>query len=210
MESKTDRNVEEFTEFEKITESKDMKVIWDSQNEEKLYAVNEDTFYNQIKRKGKSVNRLLQRFEILMIGVNIVVAIVLIATEFPHDGDLYGYLLPNIYIAYAVLAVILQQTRRRKDVFFEKTITGELDKAIWQITYLIERSRELMWWYLLPLTILTAGEIFYDGQPLTAFAIVLAMGGVGVLAARWKVKKKYLPKKQSLESLRTTLLTAGV
>ncbi|MEZ4737360.1 MAG: hypothetical protein R3E79_60560 [Caldilineaceae bacterium] len=58
---------------------------------------------------------------------------------------------------------------------------GELDKAIWRANYLIKRSRELIWWYLLPLTILTAGEIFFNGQPFLAFAIVLVMGGVGVL-----------------------------
>lgn len=182
-----------------------MKVIWDSQNEEKLYAINEDALYAQIKRKGKSVNRSLQRFEMVMIGVNVLVAIALIVAEFPYDGDLYGFLLPNIYIAYAVLAIILRRARPQQERLFAQSMIGELDKAIWRANYLIKRSRELIWWYLLPLTILTAVEIFFNGQLLLAFAIVLVMGGVGVLGARWEVKQKYLPRKESLESLRITL-----
>ncbi len=186
-----------------------MKVIWDSQNEEKLYAINEDALYAQIKRKGKSVNRSLQRFEMVMIGVNVLVAIALIVAEFPYNGDLYGLLLPNIYIAYAVLAMILRRARAQQERLFVQSMMGELDKAIWRANYLIKRSRELIWWYLLPLTILTAGEIFFNGQLLLAFAIVLVMGGVGVLGARWEVKQKYLPRKESLESLRITLQRAA-
>lgn len=186
-----------------------MKVIWDSQNEEKLYAINEDALYAQIKRKGESVNRSLQRFEMVMIGVNVLVAIALIVAEFPYDGDLYGLLLPNIHIAYAVLAIILRRARRQQERLFAQSMMGELDKAIWQANYLIKRSRELIWWYLLPLIILTAGELFFNGQLLFAFAIVLVMGGVGVFGARWEVKQTYLPRKESLESLRITLQSAA-
>ncbi|MEZ4737361.1 MAG: hypothetical protein R3E79_60565 [Caldilineaceae bacterium] len=68
-----------------------MKVIWDSQNEEKLYAINEDALYAQIKRKGKAVNRSLQRFEMVMIGVNVLVAIALIVAEFPTMATSMGF-----------------------------------------------------------------------------------------------------------------------
>lgn len=186
----------------------DMMVIWDSKNEEKLYAINENSLYQQIKRKEKSVSRSLQRFEMIMIGVNILVALALITIEFLNGNKLYDYLLPGVYLAYAVLAIVWRQTRRQENLSFEQTMMGILDKAIWQTNYLIKRSRELIRWYLLPLAILIAGKMLYDGQLLSAVAIILLMGGAGVLTERWEIKRKHLPQKQSLESLRATLLTA--
>ncbi|MCB0128653.1 MAG: hypothetical protein KDE58_40585 [Caldilineaceae bacterium] len=191
-------------------ELEDIKVVWDSQNEEKLYALDERALYKQIKRKGKSISRWLQHFEMLMIGVNVVVAVILMAVEFLNGGELYGYLLSGVYLAYAVLATIWRQTRRQQDSLFEQTMMGELNKTIWQANYLIERSRGLTWWYLLPLMILIAVQMLYSGQPLFTLAFILMMGGVSILAARWEIKKKYLPQKQSLESLRATLLRAEI
>lgn len=186
----------------------DLKVIWDSKNEEKLYAINENSLYQQIKRKEKSVSRSLQRFEMIMIGVNILVALALITVEFLNGGELYDYLLPGVYLAYAVLAIVWRQARRQEALSFEQTMMGILDKAIWQTNYLIKRSRELIRWYLLPLAILIAGKMLYDGQLLSALAIILLMAGAGVLTERWEIKRKQLPQKRSLESLRTTLLAA--
>lgn len=208
MEFKTNRDVEDFTEFEEITEFDDMKIIWDSQNEEKLYAINESALYKQIERKGKSISRLVQRFEAVMIGTNILVAIALITVEFLNEGELYKYLLPSIYLAYAMLAIMWRQTRQQDDVSFEQTMLGEIDKAIWQINYLVRRSRQLILWYLMPLALVVGGMTFYNDQPLFALGVVLLMGLAGFFTERWEIRKIYLPKKQSLESLRATLLTA--
>jgi len=125
-------------EFDEITEFEEMKIIWDSQNEEKLYAINESALYAQIKRKGKSISRLLERFEMVMIGVNLLVGVGLVVMEFLNDGDLYEYLLPVLYFVYAVVVFVWRYTRRQEDIHFEKSMLGELDKAIWQIDYLIK------------------------------------------------------------------------
>ncbi|MEZ4683224.1 MAG: hypothetical protein R2932_54350 [Caldilineaceae bacterium] len=197
------------TDFDEMMEFAEMKIIWDSQNEEKLYAINESALYAQIKRKGKSVGRLLRRFEIVMIGVNLVVAVFLVGVALLNNFDIYEYLLPGIYLAYALLALVWRRTRHQKDGHFEPTMLGELDKAIYQINYLIKRSRELLVWYLLPLTVFMGGKLlFYDGQPFFALALVLVMGMAGFFTDRWEIKKEYLPKKRSLESLRATLVTA--
>ncbi|MBV7339412.1 hypothetical protein KFU94_66600 [Chloroflexi bacterium TSY] len=181
-----------------------------SKRAEKLYAINENALYTQIKRKGKSVSRLLQRFEMVMIGANLLVGIALISVEFLNDGDIYEYLLPGIYFAYAVLAIVWRWTRRQEDISFEQTMLGELDKAIWQINYLISRSRQLILWYLTPLALVVGGITFYNGQPLLALAVILVMVVAGFITDRWEIKRCYLPKKRSLEALRTTLLAAEV
>ena len=42
-------------------EFEEMQILWNSQNNEKLYAINEDALYAQIKRKGQSIDRKLSR-----------------------------------------------------------------------------------------------------------------------------------------------------
>ena len=197
--------VENNRDFDEMMEFAEMKIIWDSQNEEKLYAINERALYEQIKRKGKSVGRLLQRFEMTIIGVNVLVAVVLLVTALINQFDTFYYLLPVVYLAYALVALVWRWSRRQTDIHFASTMLGELDKAIWQINYLIRRSRELIFVYMLPLTLLTGGQLLYEGLPLFALAIVFVMGGACFLTDRWEIKKCYLPQKQSLESLRATL-----
>jgi hypothetical protein len=197
--------VENNRDFDEMMEFTEMKIIWDSQNEEKLYAINESALYEQIKRKGKSVGQLLRRFDVVMIGVNVLVAVLLLVMARINDADTSDYLLSVVYLAYALVALGWRWSRRQEDIHFASTMLGELDKAIWQINYLIRRSRELIVVYMLPLTLLTGGKLLYEGEPLFALAIVFVMGSACFLTDRWDIKKCYLPQKQSLEALRATL-----
>jgi hypothetical protein len=200
--------VENNRDFDEMMEFTEMKIIWDSQNEEKLYAINESALYAQIKKKGKSVGRLLRRFEMTIIGVNVLVAVVLLVAALINDADTSDYLLSVVYLAYALVALVWRRSRRQIDIHFASTMLGELDKAIWQINYLIRRSRELIVVYMLPLTLLTGGQLLYEGLPLFALAIVFVMGGACFLTDRCEIRRCYLPQKQSLESLRATLTAA--
>lgn len=200
--------VENSSDFDELMEFAEMKIIWDSQHEEKLYAINESALYTQIKRRGKAVGRLLRRFEVVLIGVNGLTAVVLLVSALLNDSDTFYYLAPLIYLAYALVALVWRRNRRQQDVHFTPTMLGELDKAIWQINYLISRSRELIFIYMLPLALLFPAKLLYDGQPLFALAMFLLMGGACFATDRWEIKQCYLPQKQSLEALRATLTAA--
>lgn len=206
-ERKRPGDLESISDFEEM-EFDEMKVIWDSQNEEKLYAINEQALYAQIQRKGKSVRRLLQRFELVMVGVNTLVGIVLFGVAWINESPFYAYLLALAYLVYAVVAWVWRRSRRQQDVRFDSTMLGELDKAIWQVNYMIKRNYELMLWYLIPLTLVMIAYLLYEGMPLLALAIGVVMGLSGFVTDRWEIKRDLLPKKESLESLRTTLTAA--
>ena len=51
-------------------EFEEMKRIWDSQNEEPLYAINEATLYRRIQEKGSSISYWLSLNEWILIGCN--------------------------------------------------------------------------------------------------------------------------------------------
>ena len=186
----------------------EIQVIWNNQNNEKLYAINQAALYASIKRKGRSVSRLLNLFEVIMIAVNLIVGIVLIVDVLQDNGQVYEYILPAMYIAYSVYALVFRVARRKEQVRFEHTMLGTLDKAIWQIDYLIKQSRSMIWWYVLPLVFAVSVTMFYNSKPFWALAFILVMLPASYFASRWEINKCYLPKKRALESLREKLIAA--
>ncbi|MGB0388243.1 MAG: hypothetical protein ACPGWR_25780 [Ardenticatenaceae bacterium] len=184
----------------------EMQVIWNTQNNEKLYAINEAALHAQIKGKGRSVNRLLDFSELMMIAINLIVGIVLIVDVLGDNEQMYEYVLPAMYIVYSVGALVFRLARRKEEVRFDHTILGELDKAIWQINYLIKQGHAVIRWYLLPLMLVVSLTMFYNSKPLWAFAFILVLLPASYFGARWEINKCYLPKKRALESLREKLI----
>ena len=193
-------------------EFEDMKLIWDSQNNEPLYAINQEALHMRIQEKGKSVTRLLNRFDLLMIGVNLVVGIILIADAFTENGATFEYVLPILYLAFFFYSIYRRYARRQDVGAYEPTILGDLEKAIWQVDYLIKQTRDMIWWYLLPLMVVAFGTILlnsnsFRGKVIGIVGIVVAIP-VGYYGSRWEANKCYLPKKRELESLQEMLLQA--
>lgn len=185
----------------------EMKVLWDSQNNEKLYVINESALFAQIQRKSRSVNRLMEVVEWVMIGVNLLVGIFLTADTLRDGGPTYAYALPVLYFGYFAVALYAQRVRKRAETGFAPTLIGELDKALWQINHLIRQARRMILWYLLPIVLVGSAILWLNGKPLWTGALLLLLPAAW-LAAGWEIRKFYLPKKRSLESLRETILAA--
>ena len=78
-------------------EFEDMKLIWDSQNNEPLYAINQEALYRKIQSKGRSITRTLDIVDVMMIGVNLLVGIILIVDSLLENGAAYEFVLPVLY-----------------------------------------------------------------------------------------------------------------
>ncbi len=187
-------------------EFEDMQVIWNSQNNEKLYAINEAALYEKIKRKGKSVNRLLESSQLVMIGVNLLVGIFLMIDAWRDNGQGYEYILPAMYLAYSIGAVVFRLVRRKEQVRFEETMLGELDKAIWQADYLIKQGYTLIKWYLFPLMLAASGSMLLNSKPFWALGTFIFMGAASYASHYWEIERCYVPKKRELEGLREKLV----
>ncbi len=188
-------------------EFEEMQVIWNSQNDEKLYAINEQALHDRIRRKGQSVNRLVGIFEWIMIVANLLVGVVLAVEAFYDQESLLYYVLPALYLAYGVFALVRRLTRRKAGERFAPTVLGELDKALWQINFLINQSRTIIVWYLLPIFLVASVYFLLNGKWLWALVLGLVIFPATFAGSRWEVNRYYVPKKRALESLRETLLT---
>jgi hypothetical protein len=187
-------------------EFKDMQAIWDEQNEETLYAINEAALHEQIKQKSKSAERKLDFFEWVMIGVNFIVAIILTIDAVIDGEALYYFMLPATYLGFSVVGLVRRLLRQKEEVQFDQTMLGELDKAIWQLSYLIEQGRKIIVWYLLPLMIVASLVMVLNSKPWWALGMIVVLLPLSYFGGRWEVNKFYRPKKEALEALRKTLI----
>jgi hypothetical protein len=121
----------------------DIQTLWNSQNDQYLFAINQDALYATIRQKSKNIRRLVKLMEWIMIGVNFVVGIYLLTDLSQDNTPGYSFLIPAIYIAFSVYALIRRLRRRKEEVHFPQTMLGELDKAIWQVEYLIRQGRSI-------------------------------------------------------------------
>jgi len=186
-------------------EFEDLQTVWKSQNSDDLYTINEEALYAQIRQKSQSVNHKLNVYELLMFLGNLIIGLVLLFNVLTDDGPPYQYLLPVMYIGFSIGTLILRKVRRQKEIQFDLTLLGELDKAIYQIDYLIHRGRSMMIWYMLPLFIVLAVTLALDSKLLWAVGTIALALPVAYFGGRWEINKWYLPKKKELLALREKL-----
>lgn len=186
-------------------EFEEMQVIWNAQNNEKLYAINEEAMHKRIRQKGRSVNRIVLFVESMLIGVNFAVGLLLLWDAIADNESRLQLVLAAVYVAFALIGLFRRITRRNAEVQFDNTMLGDVDKAIWQIDYLIAQGKLIIRWYLVPLVILFAALAIVESYPLWLWIVILGLLPFGYYGGRWEINKWYLPKKRSLESLRETL-----
>lgn len=183
----------------------EMQVIWNNQNNEKMYAINENMLHAYVKKKGKSINNTLNLFEFILIGVNLFVGIWLTIESLDNDPLSNQLILAVFYLAFAVYGLTRKLMRRNEEKPFDHTILGELDKAIWRVDYLMRQSLNTIIWYLVPLILILGVMTIFDTRLLMPTIMLIVVTVITYFAHRWEFKKFHLPKKHNLEALREKL-----
>jgi hypothetical protein len=183
----------------------ELQVIWNNQNNEKMYAVNENALHTYIKKKGRSINNMLNFFEFILIGINLIVGIWLTIESLDNNNPSPQSILAVFYLAIGVYSLIRRLVRRNEERPFDHTMVGELDKAIWRIEYLMKQSLNVIIWYLLPLVLIIGVMAFFDGRLLLTFGMLTVVTVASYFGHRWEFNKFHLPNKRNLEALREKL-----
>ncbi|GJM43074.1 MAG: hypothetical protein DHS20C20_33560 [Ardenticatenaceae bacterium] len=186
----------------------EMKLIWDSQNNEPLFAIDQDALHNRIQNKGQAVASSMNKFDLLMIGMNLLVGIVLLVDNIKDEGAAFEYVLPIVYLLFFAYSIYRRYAHKQEVRQFPPTVLGDLDKALWQVNYLIKQNREMMVWYLLPILVVAFVTVSINAGFVWSLGVILLAAPVAYFGGRWEVNKWYLPKKRELDSLRELLLKA--
>lgn len=212
-------------EFEK------MKVIWDSQNNEPLYAINESVLHARVAQEVRRFNRRLFWRDALEIGGGIVFAGWLLAeaTLIAIRGE--GLLVSAkngplplaagivcaggaVFLFSPIYMLVGRKRQRQLESKFESSLRGDLNRALSQVDYQIGLAKSAAWWAFLPAFVSTVLFMYavslLSAASWTRFLLVMGLFlppvyGCTYWLHRKAIRCKLLPRKRDLESLRDTL-----
>lgn len=186
-------------------EFEEMKKIWDSQNNKPMYAIDEKSLHNIVKRKIKGAARKVNTFEYGMMAITVFVTIFSIVNGI-QSQSFNDFLTAFAAIGITTYVIIHRRRRRKSENRFGQSLIDGLNNAISNIDYLIKQGTTFVWWYLLPFGIVTLVSMSSKPKPLWGWLLIAAGFVLAYFLASWEVRKMHLPKKKSLEALRKTLM----
>lgn len=190
-----------------IMEFEEMKRIWDTQNNEAIYAIDEEALHRRVISKNMGIRRMATHSELGLLAICLVVALVMII-EGVFDNELYQ--LPQGAIFLFIAGYIWWDRRKRleNEGQSDHTLLGDLEQAIRTIDYHIRRQRNFLWWFMVPAAVATllSFPFTYGGKPAWLWLLVLASFAVAYWVVGKELRSKILPKREELESLRRLLI----
>lgn len=181
----------------------EMKKIWDEQNQEALYAINEKVLHKNIHAKKKGANRLSNFNDFGLIAIALItIAFLWFVTD---SFNLYHYVIIGTLSVIAIALYVGRLRRKKKQSRFDRTILGEIDHAITSVAYEIRRAKTMVWWFILPLGIPTLAVMAWKGSPLWAWLVVLGAFALSYIIIQLDLNRCHIPKKRKLEQLREKL-----
>lgn len=193
-------------------EFEEMKKVWDAQNNETLYAINEDTLHRRVIQKNTEVKRMASVSEIGIFLICTLMGLVFII-EGVIDNELYQ--IPEALVFFGIAGYTAWDRRRRirlqHDFAETHTVLGKLEQAIRVLEHHIRRQRNFIWWYLVPVSLTSFSHfVFTAGQkpwwliPMVCFAYAL-----GCWVVDRELRKRVLPKQKNLEALKQLISEAN-
>jgi hypothetical protein len=187
-------------------EFEEMRKIWDVQNNEPIYVVNETAMHKSIMSKKNRINWLANVNETGMIVIAVATSTFLFFKTF-GTGNIYAYLPAIALLLTGVYVTVLRLKRKNKVNQFDQSILGTIDHAISNADYLVSFSKTFFWWYILPIAIpVFINMIIKEGVSMWIWVFEPIAFTVSFLLVRWELRRCHLPRKRALESLREKLV----
>jgi hypothetical protein len=186
-------------------EFEEIKKIWDMQNNEALYVINEKTLHNRILSKKRSAGHIANFSELISIFANMGTALFALGMALFRSGAnifMYGMAAWTFIIA---LYLVVSRTRRRKsENRFDRSMLGDLDHAISNATYQVRLSR-IMLWNALPIGILLLFGFWESGKLSVWIVACMLIFFVFIYYAGGWEYRIYKNRKRELEGLQKKL-----
>ena len=185
-------------------EFEELRKIWDAQNNQPLYAINEKAMYNLILSKKKQAHHITNISELLLIFVNLGAGIMILALNlFRQSVNISLYVLSAWMLVTALYTLVRRIQRIKGDQQFDRSISGDLSHAISMASYQVHIS-QIMRWNIVPIAALTLLGLWEGGKPIWIVVIVLLFFALTFYAGGWE-HNIYKRKKRELEILQKKL-----
>lgn len=137
-------------------EFEEMKTIWDTQNREPLYVINEQALHNRILSKKRTVSHIANISELLcIIAMGGTGCLALVVNLFKKQNQSIAmYVLAAWMLGCGFYCLISRVRRIKGNGRFDRSMRGDLQHALAVASYQV-RFSQLMRWNIVPIGILT-------------------------------------------------------
>jgi RsiW-degrading membrane proteinase PrsW (M82 family) len=185
-------------------EFEDLKKIWDQQNNEPMYAINQEALHKRIKSSKKKASFASNMNEIGLVLIAVVTSTFLFIKN-SNSTNIFTFLPGIVLLLTAVYVWYKRSSRKKQEEQFDRTMMGDLDHAISNVEFEIKRARTFIWWYLIPIAIPVFLNLYDKNASLTKWLIIIGMFILSYAVVQLGLYFAQLPKKRSLQSLRDKL-----
>lgn len=188
-------------------EFEDIQKIWDTQNKEPMYVINETALHKGIRSKSSRANKTANINEIGLMSISTITGLLLLVDAIIDKQGFFSYLVAITLFLTGVYVLIGRKRRKKKELQFDRSMLGELDHAISNVDYMITVSKTFLWWYILPIGITSMINVA-QATPFMSWKWMLIPASfvLSFVVVRLGLVYTYLPKKRSLETLKAKLM----
>lgn len=180
-------------------EFEELQQIWDTQNHQPLYVLNEKALHNRIVAKKYQVVHIARFTEWMLMIVNTAVGGFILWVSNSKGGIVFMYVLAAWLFGSALYVLVSCIRRRQRQQRFDNTMLGDLQQAVATATYQVRLSL-IMRWNALPIGLWILLSFWETHKPIWTTAIIGCFLILVLSAGRWE-HNIYKSKKQELETL---------
>lgn len=186
-----------------VMEFDELKKIWDNQNNQIMYAIDEAALHRRIKAKRDHARLVTNVNEIGLLVVAVGTGIILLIIG---KGTFFTYLSVGAIWLVGLYVLRGRIQRQKRSKHFDQSMLGDLEETISNIDNEIKRARTFVWWFLIPALLPALLNIAQADGPWWKWLIIPVTVLLSVPLVQWEMRKKHIPRKRHLEDLREKLL----
>lgn len=187
-----------------MNEFEELQLLWDSQNNKPMYAINENVLHHRILTKKKQAYHISNFSELLLMIVNGGAGCFVLGMNFSNQTSSIAMYLLVVWMFASALYVMASRIRRiRGDQQFDRSLQDDLHQAIAMASYQVHLS-QIMRWNILPIGILSLLSMWEGGKSIWIAVSILAFFILAHYAGGWE-HSIYKRRKRELELLQSKL-----
>jgi|SRR5579871_2713296 len=185
-------------------EFEELKKVWDSQNNQQLYAFDEHALERLVDSKKKKAIQIANISELFLITVNSIACIIYIfVIASLSKRNIFMYV-TTTWMFGCVLYLLINRLRRiRANKNFEQSVKGNLQHAVSLATYQVHLS-QAMRWNILPIALLTLLMVWDAQKPFIIIVLLAAAFIIAYFISGWE-HNIHKERRQKLKALQQKL-----
>jgi hypothetical protein len=210
-----------------------MRVIWDSQNREPLYAINEAALHAIVRRRNRDFQRRAAWWQFREIVIGVIFGLVMLGlatllglgdsawlARFPwirvavSRGDVVALIVAaGIWFYYGAFMFRARRRQLLREADFASSLQGDVERALDHANFQIRIARSIVWWGFVPawiaMVLLMAVALHLkDVRAPGYIMLVSALAAVFILSVRWQyraIRRQLEPRRQQVLALKAKI-----